>query len=69
MRHSIRIPLLAIGAVLGYGFAFHSMSHHRHHRDAWERHVAGVCVGAAESVKGEQGKTDRPTPKTESTER
>jgi hypothetical protein len=68
MRHSIRIPLLAIGAVLGYGFAFHSMSHHRHHRDAWERHVADVCVGAAQNVKGEQGKTERPTPKTESTE-
>ena len=66
MRPSIKIPLLAIGAVLGYGFAFHSMSHHRHHRDAWERHVADICLGAAQ--KGEHGRGDKAPPKAEPVE-
>ena len=69
------IPLLAIGTVLGYGFAFHAMHHRGEHRDAWERHVADVCVGAARQVrsdnaKTDQGKTDNvksdPVPPTES---
>jgi hypothetical protein len=73
MRHSIRIPLLAIGAIVGYGFAFGSMFHHRRHRDGWERHVADVCVGAAhkvngDSVKADPVKPDKATPKMESTE-
>ena len=73
MRHSLRIPLLAIGAILGYGLAFGSMFHRRHHRDAWERHIADVCVGAAQkaeghNVKTEPAKTDKGAPKTESTE-
>ena len=73
MRHSMRIPLLAIGVVLGYGLAFGSMFHRRHHRDDWERHIADVCVGAAHKVKGDNvktdpTKTDQTTPKTESTE-
>jgi len=54
MRRSIRITLLALGTVLGYGFAFQSMRHHRYHRDAWEHHVADVCVRAADSAKGEK---------------
>ena len=66
MRPSIKIPLLAIGAVLGYGSFFHAMFHHRNHRDAWERHVADVCVGAARNVKTD--KAESATPKTEPTE-
>ena len=54
---AIHIPLLALGAVLGYGFAFHSMlhghHHHRHDRAAWERRAAEVCVGAAERLRNE----------------
>ena len=30
MRRPIRIALLALGTVLGYGFAFHAMRHHHH---------------------------------------
>ena len=43
----VKIPLLALGVVLGYGFAFHSMHHHRQDRDHWESHIADVCVKAA----------------------
>jgi hypothetical protein len=31
MRRSIKITLLALGTVLGYGFAIHSMRHHHHY--------------------------------------
>jgi hypothetical protein len=51
MRFRLRIALLALGTVLGYGFAVHSMRHHRSHREAFERHVAEVCIGAANSRK------------------
>jgi hypothetical protein len=54
MRRGIRIAVLALGTVLGYGFAIHSMRHHRHHREAFERHVAEVCVGAANSLRNER---------------
>ena len=57
----VKIPLLALGVVLGYGFAFHSMHHHRHDRDHWESHIADVCVGAARNaVRGESTKTEKP---------
>lgn len=56
----LRIPVLAIGAVLGYGFAFHSMHHHRDRRESWERHVADVCVDAARHAQ--------PSPKIEPNE-
>ena len=54
------IPLLAIGTVLGYGFAFHAMHHHRDHRESWERHVSDVCGFAAERVRGDNVRSDRP---------
>jgi hypothetical protein len=44
MRRFISIPLLAIGTVLGYGFAFHAMHHRHHDRDAWDRHGSD-CMG------------------------
>ena len=40
----LRIPLLAMGTVLGYGFAFHAMHHRHHDHDAWDRH-GGECMG------------------------
>jgi hypothetical protein len=54
MRYRLRIAVLALGTVLGYGFAVHSMRHHRYHREAFERHVAEVCLGAANSLKTDQ---------------
>ena len=48
MRRTFRIGLLALGTVLGYGFAFQSMRCHRDHRAAFERHIADICVGAAD---------------------
>ena len=73
----VPIPLLAIGTVVGYGFAFHAMHHHRDHRESWERHVADVCVGAAEHVRGDKvksanapsDKSDERSPKNEPSER
>jgi hypothetical protein len=64
MRRSVKITLLALGTVLGYGFAFHSMRYHHGRREAFERHVADVCVRAADSVKTEKAapKTNEPTP-------
>lgn len=56
-----RIALLALGTVLGYGLGIHSMHRSeafgpdafgaRHGREAFERHVAEVCIGAANSMK------------------
>ena len=58
MRGFMSIPLLAIGTVLGYGFAFHSMHHRGYQRDAWERHIGDVCVRAARHVKDDNVKRD-----------
>ncbi|HEY3594679.1 MAG TPA: hypothetical protein VGL13_12420 [Polyangiaceae bacterium] len=55
----LRIAFLALGTVLGYGFGIHAMHHSASHREAFERHVAEVCVGAANSLKG-----DKTAPKT-----
>ena len=69
MRRFVTIPLLAVGTVLGYGFAFHSMHHHRYQRDAWERHWQGGCVGANRDEKGSNDRRpESPAPRTESTE-
>jgi hypothetical protein len=43
MRRPIKIVLLALGTVLGYGFAIHSMRYHRHYgygygQDDWCDH-------------------------------
>jgi hypothetical protein len=51
MRQSIRITLLALGTVLGYGSAIYGMRYHRCRREAFEQHVADVCVGAANRAK------------------
>ena len=42
------IALLAAGTIGGYAWGFHSMRWHRwQHRQAFERHVAQICVDAA----------------------
>jgi hypothetical protein len=61
MRGFLSVPVLAVGAVLGYGFAFHAMHHHRHEHRHWERHVADVCVGAARSTRSDAHRDTRET--------
>ncbi|MEZ4296795.1 MAG: hypothetical protein R3B70_17645 [Polyangiaceae bacterium] len=48
MRRKALIALLALGTVGGYAAGFASMRHCRtQRRDAFEQHVAKVCVNAA----------------------
>lgn len=47
MRRNVKILVLAFGVVLGYGSGFAGLCAHRHRREAFERHVAQVCVDAA----------------------
>jgi hypothetical protein len=54
MRRKLLIGLLAFGTVAGFGSGFFSMAHggcrnhHAQRRAAFERHVADVCVEAAQ---------------------
>jgi hypothetical protein len=43
--HRLAVPLLALGAFLGFASAAHHGWHAR--QDAFERHVADVCTDAA----------------------
>jgi hypothetical protein len=52
MRRKLLIGLLAFGTVAGFGSGFFSMAHGgcrsgQSRREAFERHVAAVCVDAA----------------------
>jgi hypothetical protein len=48
MRYRMRIALLALGTLAGFGSGFASLACHRHQRrEAFERHVARVCTDAA----------------------
>ncbi len=48
VRLKLRIALLALGTVVGYGSAAFHCAHARHARhQAFEQHVARVCVDAA----------------------
>jgi len=50
MKRRILIAVLALGTIGGFASGFASMAcHRRAHRDAWERHVAKVCLDAARS--------------------
>jgi hypothetical protein len=62
MRRSIGITVLALGTVLGYGSAIYGMRYHRCHRDAFERHVADVCVDAANRAQSGQPAPKAPPP-------
>jgi hypothetical protein len=60
------IAVLALGTVGGYAWGFRSMGCHRHHaqerREAFERHVAQVCVDAArEAASREAPQGPRPS--------
>lgn len=61
MRRRIAIALLALGTVGGYTLGFASMRCHGQRRDAWEHHVAKVCVDAArdQGERSERGPVDR----------
>jgi len=48
MRRDVRIALLTAGVLLGFGSGFHGLRmRHWERRQAWERHIAGLCVDAA----------------------
>jgi|GEM_PF-1364273 len=47
MRRNVKILVLGLGVLLGYGSAFAGMCAHRQSRESLERHVARVCVEAA----------------------
>ena len=48
MRRDLRIALLTAGVLLGFGSGFHTLRMRQwERRQAWERHVAGLCVDAA----------------------
>ncbi len=59
IRRKILIAVLGLGTVLGYAGGFASMRHcGRARRDAFERHVAKVCVDAARGEGRAQADTD-----------
>ena len=48
MKRRLLIVLLSFGAIAGFGSAFfHAGQCHQSRRDAFERHIAKVCVDAA----------------------
>jgi hypothetical protein len=59
---TLKITLLALGTVLGYGSAIYGMRYHRCHREAFERHVADVCVDAANRAKSGTPAPQAPPP-------
>jgi len=50
MRRNVKIMVLGLGVLLGYGSGFAGLCAHRHRREAFERHVARVCVDAARNA-------------------
>ncbi len=51
MKRKIVIVLLAMGTVLGFAAGFAHLGRHvRGHHDAFERHVAQICVEAARNA-------------------
>ncbi|MEZ4395017.1 MAG: hypothetical protein R3A48_28400 [Polyangiales bacterium] len=54
MRYRLRIALLAFGTVAGFASGFASLACHHHRaerRAAFERHVARVCIDAADHAR------------------
>jgi hypothetical protein len=63
MKRRLLIALLALGTIGGYGAGIASLRcHGKARRDAWERHVAQVCVDAARSPKDAPAPRDEPPP-------
>ncbi len=56
MRRRVLQIALALGAVAGFASGFHSLgrcaSGHFDRKQAFEQHIADVCVGAADRAKG-----------------
>ncbi|MFO0667139.1 MAG: hypothetical protein U0174_24515 [Polyangiaceae bacterium] len=53
MNRRLLIVLLSLGAIGGFGSAFfHAGQCHQSRRDAFERHIAKVCVDAARTGNG-----------------
>ena len=54
MKRRLLIAILALGTVGGYAMGFRGASCRGHdRREAFERHVAKVCVDAARGAKAE----------------
>ena len=52
MRHCILASLLAIIGLFSIGVGIHQLHGHCSDRQAFEQHVADVCVQAAQRVQG-----------------
>lgn len=48
MKRGFLAFLLCLGVIGGLCSGFHSLRHHQHDREHFERHVADLCVDAAE---------------------
>ena len=56
MRRRFLIAVLALGTIGGYGLGFATMRcHGQARRDAWEHHVAKVCIDAANDKHEDRG--------------
>jgi hypothetical protein len=55
MLRRFLIPILAVGTVAGYASGFHSLHCARARREAFERHVAKVCIDAARDPSDRRG--------------
>ena len=47
MRRNVKILVLGLGVLLGYGSGLAGLCSHRQRQQTFERHVAQVCVDAA----------------------
>jgi hypothetical protein len=65
MRRKALIVLLALGTIGGYAAGFASMRNCKNHRrDAFEQHVARVCVDAARQSDATTRAQAQPPPQT-----
>jgi hypothetical protein len=52
IKRRVLMILFGVGALAGFGSGFHSMRHHAcERRQAFEEHVAKVCVDAAKHAE------------------
>lgn len=61
MKRKLVIALLALGTVGGFASGFRSMRcHHQARRQAFEDHIADVCVRAAQREEGRPERGEGP---------
>ncbi len=61
MKRRLAIVLLTLGTIGGYAAGFASLKcHSQHRRQAFEDHVAQICVNAARQAEVGQGQTQGP---------